>query len=118
MKNSTFFLTTCITCLLIVHIFITQAQTWPPDGMNGDGNSATPWQITTAEQLANLNEYLYAGNGDNTIGKYYILMNDIDLEGWEETPGDTAGWKPIGYGYRKLWRKPNFYFYSCYLLRN
>jgi len=96
MKNSTFFLTTCITYLLVVHTFITQAQTWPPDGMNGDGNDATPWQITTAEQLGALASYVSAGNGNNTANQYYILINNIDLAGWVDPNCDTCGWKPIG----------------------
>jgi len=56
----------------------------------GDGTITNPYQICTAEQLANLATYVNLGN--NTYGKYFILMNDIDLSKYSI----GTGWKPIG----------------------
>lgn len=65
-------------------------QSWPPDGMAGDGlSAATAWQITDTSQLRTLADYVNAGNGKNTNGKYFKLMNDFNLSGYEN-------WKPIG----------------------
>jgi len=58
----------------------------------GNGTLANPYQICNAEQLAFLASYVNAGNGDNTVGKYYILADDIDLDGYAA----GTGWKPIG----------------------
>ena len=85
-KITTIFLTTCLTFLFIVQTTNIQAQTWPPAGMQGDGSSETPWQITTAEQLAALAAYVNANNGNATYSKYYKLMNDIDLIGYVNWP--------------------------------
>lgn len=85
-KITTIFLTACFTFLFIVQITNIQAQTWPPAGMQGDGSSETPWQITTAEQLAALAAYVNAGNGSATYNKYYKLMNDINLSSYSNWP--------------------------------
>jgi len=67
------------------------AQTWPPAGINGNGlTDSTAWEITTPEQLAVLSYYTNATN--ITIGKYFKLMNDIDLSGYSS----GTGWMPIG----------------------
>ena len=64
----------------------------PPLG-GGTGTAGDPYQITTAAHLAELATYVNAGNGrSGTIGKYYKLMNDIDLSGY----ATDAGWNPIG----------------------
>ncbi len=55
----------------------------------GDGTSANPYQITTAEQLSKIGEYT-----EWDSPKSFILMNDINL-------GESAykdGWNPI-YGF-------------------
>jgi len=62
----------------------------------GSGTSANPWQISTPLHLNNIRNYL----GDASGGKYFILVNDIDLtdflgEGGPEY-NDGAGWRPIG----------------------
>ena len=47
-----------------------------------DGSKASPYQITTAEELQAMSDHLDA---------YYVLMNDIDLSGTAWTPvGTTA----------------------------
>lgn len=59
-------------------------QTWPPSGMQGSGTEASPWQITTPDHLVALSNYvnLFPGLTSNpTIGKFYKLMNDIDMSG-------------------------------------
>ena len=68
------------------------AQTWPPAGMLGDGKELTPWQISSAQQLKALADWVNADNGDETAGKYYKLMNDIDLSDY----ATDEGWTPIG----------------------
>lgn len=77
----------CITCFFVSSSV--NAQTWPPEGMQGDGTNDNPWEITLPEHLATLATYVNVGNGYNTIDKYYKLMNDIDLS-------EYTNWKPIG----------------------
>lgn len=56
----------------------------------GSGTSGSPYQITTAAELASLSSYLGSGNS----GKYFKVMNDIDLN---VSPYNTGtGWTPIG----------------------
>ena len=56
----------------------------------GTGTSGSPYQITTAAELASLSSYLGSGNS----GKYFKVMNDIDLN---VSPYNTGtGWTPIG----------------------
>jgi len=62
--------------------------------MNGNGTQATPWEITTITQLAILANYVNAGNGSLTAGKYYKLMNDLDYN--SSFPITSDGWSPIG----------------------
>ena len=84
----------CITCLTV---FMNNANTqpWPPAGMIGNGSSGNPYQITTITQLANLALYVNAGNGSQTAGKYYKLMNDVDYK--NSSPNQSVlGWDPIG----------------------
>jgi len=69
------------------------AQLWPPNGMNGNGSKESPWEITSASQLALLAKYLNDGNSLQTTGKYYKLMNDLDLIEYSK----DNGWEPIGY---------------------
>ena len=54
----------------------------------GDGTSANPYQIATAEQLAFLSQQTNNGIGGNA---YYLLTNDIILN-----DGDSLLWTPIG----------------------
>ena len=62
-----------------------------PFGMNGNGTAASPWEITSIQQLRNLASYVNVGNGPLTSGKYYKLMNDIVYDHIEK-----KGWIPIG----------------------
>ncbi len=54
----------------------------------GDGTEASPYLIYTGAELAYLAQSVNAGN--TYSGKYFKLMNDIDLAGFE--------WTPIGMG--------------------
>ena len=93
-KFTNFFKTiTCIICLT-VQMNMVSAQ-WPPIGIVGNGTANYPWQITTITQLGILATYVNAGNGSQTAGKYYKLMNDID---YNSSPviGNLSGWSPIG----------------------
>lgn len=56
----------------------------------GAGTQVSPFEITTAAELASLNDYL----GSSHASKYFKLMNDIDLD---VSPYNTGnGWTPIG----------------------
>ena len=74
--------------LFIINCSLLIAQpSFPPQGMLGDGSQGNPYQITDSSHLRTLADY--ANSGLNTKGKYYKLMNDIDLSGY-------ANWTPIG----------------------
>ncbi|GBU24735.1 hypothetical protein R83H12_01370 [Fibrobacteria bacterium R8-3-H12] len=55
----------------------------------GDGTEANPYQISTPQELQNLNEC----NGESYENNYYVLNNDIDLT--EYLADDEEGWQPI-----------------------
>ena len=55
----------------------------------GDGTQNNPYQICSAASLKTLADFVNAGNGNETDGKFFKLMNDIDLSGY-------ANWDPIG----------------------
>lgn len=55
----------------------------------GSGTLAAPYEICNSQQFKDFADYINAGNGENTAGKYYKLMTDIDLSGY-------ANWTPIG----------------------
>ena len=92
-KITNFFIAIASIICFTVQINSVSAQTWPPSGMNGSGNQGDPWQITTITQLMNLATYVNAGNGSQTAGKYYKLMNDIE---YNYAVGNAYGWSPIG----------------------
>jgi len=81
-----------ITCLFIASN--TNAQSWPPNGMNGLGTAINPWEITTISHLLSLASFVNAGNGLLTAGKYYKLMNDVDFHNFHVQ--SFLGWSPIG----------------------
>ena len=81
----------CTSCMAVMSNV--SAQTWPPLGMNGNGTSGDPWQITTFAHLEELADFVNAGNGSQTARKYYKLMNDIDLIDYSY----GEGWEPIGH---------------------
>jgi len=60
----------------------------------GTGTAGNPYQISTAEQLQNLNKCLGSDYKDN----YYVLNNNIDLTSYLSGAGNNsgAGWQPIG----------------------
>ncbi|MCL2434594.1 MAG: InlB B-repeat-containing protein [Lentimicrobiaceae bacterium] len=70
-----------LSTLLLIGVINTNGQTWPPAGMQGDGLTAeTAWEITTLSHLFALSNHV--NDFDNqTSGKYYKLMNDIDMSG-------------------------------------
>ena len=92
-----------ITCATVMNSV--SAQSWPPAGMAGSGTSNDPWQITTSAQLRDLADYictdhpdiLRGKNGNALRGKYFKLMNDIDLKS-HENDNLGRGWNPIGNG--------------------
>jgi hypothetical protein len=61
--------------------------------VGGTGTETNPYQISTAEQLQNLNNCLGYGYQNN-----YVLNNDIDLTSYLDGDGnnDGEGWQPIG----------------------
>jgi hypothetical protein len=64
----------------------------------GNGSESDPFQITCAQHLDNVRNFLGNSNSD----KHFILMNDIDLTAYLTEGGagysqwGTAGWSPIG----------------------
>jgi len=62
----------------------------------GSGTSASPWQISTPLHLNNIRNY----SGAASVGKYFILVNDIDMTAFLGEGGpeynEGAGWRPIG----------------------
>jgi len=60
----------------------------------GDGSSTNPFKICNEQDLVALASTVNSGGGTATAGKYYILMNDLDFDGYNY--GNTAGWMPIG----------------------
>jgi len=60
----------------------------------GTGTEEDPYQISTAEQLQNLNECL----GKDYKNNHYVLNDSIDLTSYLSGDGnnDGAGWQPIG----------------------
>ncbi len=83
-----------IICLLTAQFNAVNAQDWPTSKPAGNGTENSPWEITSAEQLADLAGYVNTGNGDATFGVHYKLMNDIDFSGYEYP--SVKAWKPIG----------------------
>jgi len=61
----------------------------------GTGTETDPYQISTAEQLQNLNKCLRSNRNN------YILNNDIDLTLYLQGEGNNggAGWQPIGHNH-------------------
>ena len=55
---------------------------------SGDGSSGAPYQISTAEQLRQLSEYV--NGGKDCTGLFFKLTADIDLG------GEGNQWTPIG----------------------
>ena len=55
-------------------------------GFKGTGTESDPYQIHTAQELANV----------NGVGYYYMLMNDIDLTEWINKNSPSKGWIPLG----------------------
>ncbi|WP_400210351.1 InlB B-repeat-containing protein [Candidatus Methanarcanum hacksteinii] len=63
--------------------------TWSSEGvtsLSGEGTETNPYKIGTANELAFLAEKINAG--EEYVGKYYVLVSDINLAGKE--------WVPIG----------------------
>ena len=79
---------------LIISASALTAQSWPPAGMAGSGTETEPWEIETPAHLKALADYVNDGNGMETQGKFYKLINDIDLSDYAE----GSGWEPIAVG--------------------
>ncbi len=60
-----------------------------PSSLNGTGDAGDPYQISTAEQLAALSQYVNDGN--DCKDKYFQLTENINLNG-----NDNDQWTPIG----------------------
>ena len=82
-----------IIVLFIIKILHVQAQTWPPTDMQGSGTESSPWEIVTAAHLKALADYVNvsSSNGYSTQGKFYKLMNNLDLTDYSS----GSGWEPI-----------------------
>ena len=63
----------------------------PPHLQTGDGTQNNPYLIYTAKELKEFADFVNIQNG-NTTGKFYKLMNNIDLKDYQA----GEGWIPIG----------------------
>jgi len=77
--------TACIICFTVLMNSV-NAQSWPPSSISGSGTAGDPWKITSIRELTRLATYVNAGNGSQTAGKYYMLMNDIAFDYSIEVP--------------------------------
>ena len=81
-----------------VHLLGSNAH--PFDG--GDGAELTPYEISTAAQLAWLAERVNEGsNAYANADVYYKLTADIDLSAYGASFNSGKGWIPIGYDINK-----------------
>ena len=80
--------------LLLTAIFLLGGNLMADEFAGGTGEPGSPWQITTAEHLNNVRNYL----GDDHNDKHFILMNDIHLGDFIDSHPDMGddGWLPIG----------------------
>jgi len=81
-----------ILCIFGIHTAFAQCNASLFAG--GAGTEANPYQISTAEQLQNLNKCLGNDVFDLNQYKHYVLKNDINLAPY--LSGAWQGWKPIG----------------------
>ena len=68
----------------------------------GAGTSENPWQISTLAHLNAIRDRRgEALTGTNLLDDHFILMNDLDFDGYVYDSGDaqenTKGWLPIGH---------------------
>lgn len=82
---------------LRITVYIPEAASrFAPLRMGGGGTGASPLEITTAAQLAEIAALVNAGRlesflfNDNTTTVYLEMINDLDLSAY------GMGWKPIG----------------------
>jgi len=85
-------LTKIFLLLAIFGLSISTAFAQHPLLGGGDGSQGSPYLIETPAHLAALAAFANGGYGTATAGKYYKLMNDLDLSDY--TSG--GGWIPIG----------------------
>lgn len=95
-----------ILCLSLMGIPLSNIKTLAWDGStalgfsNGNGDIATPYEISNGETLAFLAESV--NNGNDYANKYFILTADISLNDttyfstWDSTPPSNV-WTTIGY---------------------
>jgi len=69
-----------------------------PSFCGGSGTSSDPYKICTAQDLADLGNFVNSGylssTSTNSTGLYFLLMNDIDLTSYLSSK--SYGWEPIG----------------------
>jgi len=83
-KHITFFAAiTCLSCLLVINKANAQVFSF----LAGSGTGIDPYQITNVSDLQNFAN-IVRDDGNATIGQYFKLMNDINLQG--------ITWYPIG----------------------
>lgn len=79
------------------------ASRFAPLRMGGGGTGASPLEITTVAQLAEIAVLVNAGRlesflfNDNTATVYLELQNDLDLSGYGANYNEGKGWVPIGH---------------------
>ncbi len=85
-----------------ITVYISQTVSrFAPFRMGGDGTEASPLEITTADQLAEIAVLVNAGRLEsfllNGVGNVSLrLMNDLDLSAYGQDYNGGKGWQPIG----------------------
>ena len=86
-----------------ITVYIPEAVSrFAPMRMGGGGTTASPLEITTAAQLAEIAELVNAGRlesflfNDANATVFLKLMNDLDLSAYGQGWNGGKGWKPIG----------------------
>ncbi len=74
-----------ITCIVLLFACSVTPDEVNTDFSGGDGTPNNPYQITTAEELDTVRDYLDGS---------FLVMNDIDCEDF--LSGTSTGWEPIG----------------------
>jgi len=88
----------CNKIIILVLIILLAANGLVAQFAGGSGTATDPYQISTAEHLNNIRNYLGNENSD----KYFTMLNDIDLTAYLSEGGagyavwGSAGWLPIG----------------------
>lgn len=90
--------------LMMLSLILLNSMTIYAQFGGGKGTESEPYQIKTANHLAELATKV--NGGELYSGKYFKMMNDIDLSQWIADNNPSEGWTPIGYYIHGQHNKP------------